>query len=144
MPGRCVAPVSAGDEGTITATPGQPSWLVSGISGHDLSNSQADSLRNRVSGRRHAGGSAGVFPPTCRRSIHDSRNLSRAPPSQRRFRRCRDDRFATLGPATTPQGFGGYEEGRLTTIRLGLKVQAEPRAGTAARVAARVRAEAAG
>ena len=30
-------------------------------------------------GREHAGGSVGVLPRTRRRSIHDSRNLSRAP-----------------------------------------------------------------
>jgi hypothetical protein len=32
-----------------------------------------------ASERRHAGGSVGVLPRTRRRSVHDSRNLSRAP-----------------------------------------------------------------
>src|SRR5436190_20247059 len=40
----------------------------------------------RLAGRRYAGGGVGVLPRTRRRSIHASRNLSRAPPASLRDR----------------------------------------------------------
>jgi hypothetical protein len=83
-----------------------------------------------LGGQEHAGGSVGVLPRTRRRSIHDSRNLSRAPAAslRDRLRRpltepvCRQVRQLSgsgEGPGTGPDAARLPETGREMATRTG-------------------------